>query len=285
MSETPLPSDEGLPASDQAVLALLSSGWRDDVNLSTEQEALLDHWVAGQASAEEATSAAELVRKNVFAAERVLERRLLAAAAAGPAVPSSLSARVLQSHAQPSARPSVFRWFSVPRWQWSSIGGALAAAAVLMVVGVQNWPAASTVQVALASIGDRNLVFEPGDVRMRGAPGTPRNDQDPARDQRYRDIQMPAALLKRLLTGAGTTKSDVEIGEIDKLLDSTDSHTGGSLYVALDPILTARISAASQSSSIPVRVYDLRDSRTSEIREKLAPLPRAGRAYLITSRF
>src|SRR6266446_89170 len=80
---------------DRAMLLAISHRQRDSTPLSLEQERLLDSWIAGRLPSKDADLAAELTRFNMLAAERILERRLIAAANDGPDVPVGLSARIL----------------------------------------------------------------------------------------------------------------------------------------------------------------------------------------------
>jgi hypothetical protein len=96
---------------DRAMLLAISHRQRDSTPLSLEQERLLDSWIAGRLPSKDADRAAELTKFNKLAAERVLERRLIAVANEGPDVPVALSARILGTP-QPSPiqmAASVFR--------------------------------------------------------------------------------------------------------------------------------------------------------------------------------
>ena len=96
---SPVRIPRDLPASDQALLLALSPGRRDITPLSLDQERLIDNWIVGHSPPVEADRAAELTKNNRLAAERVLERRLIKAAKAGPGIPSSLAARILKAAA------------------------------------------------------------------------------------------------------------------------------------------------------------------------------------------
>ena len=164
---------------DRAMLTAISHRQRDNTPLSLDEERILDNWIAGALPSRDADRAVELTKHNKIAAERILERRLIAAANEGPDIPSALSARILRasqpSHFQIAAserivfseaafarldastvspslnlrapwspRPgSIFnlRWPSFSAWQWSGLGAAAAAFAVVVVFGFQIWPA------------------------------------------------------------------------------------------------------------------------------------------------
>ena len=90
MNARPPDGSDEPEAVDQVMLAVLSNRGRDATVLSADQERLLDDWVAGRLAPDDAERAAALVRQNALAAERVLERRLQAAASESPPVPQQL---------------------------------------------------------------------------------------------------------------------------------------------------------------------------------------------------
>ena len=89
MNARPPDGSDEPEAVDQVMLAVLSNRGRDATALSAEQERLVDDWVAGRLAPDDAERAATLVRQNALAAERVLERRLQAAASESPPVPAA----------------------------------------------------------------------------------------------------------------------------------------------------------------------------------------------------
>src|SRR5262245_13847273 len=122
---------DDLRSTDLAILTALSHRQGDSTPLSPDQERLLDGWVAGRLSSFNADRAAELAKHNVFAAERVLERRLISAANEGPAVPGTLAARVLRASRPPaSVTRRIFNLLlsTLSGWRWSGQGGAATSA-------------------------------------------------------------------------------------------------------------------------------------------------------------
>ena len=118
----PIGMSDDLRTTDRAILTALSHRQGDSTPLSPDQERLLDGWVAGRLSSFDADRAAELAKHNVFAAERVMERRLISAANEGPVVPGTLAARVLTaSRSQRSVTRRTFnlRWPTLSGWRWS----------------------------------------------------------------------------------------------------------------------------------------------------------------------
>src|SRR4051794_9015837 len=102
MSVDPKGSDmPDLSEIDRALLSAISHRQLENRPLSSDQERLLDAWIAGELSSNEADRAAELTSSSKLAAERILERRLIAAANEGPDVPSAVSARIMRAASPP----------------------------------------------------------------------------------------------------------------------------------------------------------------------------------------
>ena len=265
-------------AVDQIMLAVLSNKGREATVLSADQERLLDEWVAGRLAPNDAARAATLVKQNTLAAERVLERRLQEAAKQSPPVPQDLTARVLKASPPPKASPSGGWWRSFGRWQWTGVVGAVALAAIVAVVGVPLWQQtlqdSGSIQVAMVTINDRNPLFEPSDVRMRG----PGPQPGPVVAQRFRDVEVPTSILKGLSAATASTRNAAsrEIGPYLSL-----SGDGRPSHVVLDSALKAKIDASGDERML-VRIYDLEDPRAGDIRPLVGPLPKGRRIYLLT---
>jgi hypothetical protein len=266
-------------AVDPVMLAVLANRGREATVLSADQERLVDDWVAGRLAPDEAERAARLVRQNAFAAERVLERRLQAAARQSPPVPQDLAARVLGAGPAPKASPSSGRWRWFDRWRWAGIAGALALASIVAVVGVPLWQQAmqggGAIEVAMVMINDRNPLFESSDVRMRG----PGPQPGPVVEQRFRDVEVPTSILKDLSAATAAARSAAS-REIEPYLSLSGDRRPS--HVILDSALKARIDASKDDERMPVRIYDLEDPRAADIRPLLGPLPAGRRIYLLT---
>jgi hypothetical protein len=266
-------------AIDQVMLAVLANRGRNATVLSADQERLLDDWVAGRLAPDEAERAALLVRRNALAAERVLERRLQEAARQSPPVPQALTARVLGASAAPKVAPSAGRrrWFD--RWQWAGIAGAVALASIVAVVGVPLWQQAmqggEAIQVAMVTINDRNPLFESSDVRMRG----PGPQPGPVVEQRFRDVEVPTSILKGLSAAAAAARTAAS-REIEPYLSLSGDRRPS--HVILDSALKAKIDASKDDERMLVRIYDLEDPRSADIRPLVGPLPTGRRIYLLT---
>jgi hypothetical protein len=273
MTSRPPVSPEGAEP-DPVMLALLANRRRSTNRLSAGQERLIDEWVAGRLPPEQAEQAETLTRDNAWAAERVLERRLITAADAGPAVPEGLTRRVLTDVPSMAAPARPAGWRSLRR-SWIGLLGIVAMAAVLAVAMMplleSHFRGEAAMQVALATIGDRSALFEPTDLRMRGPSPS-------LADRRFRDIEMPTGLLRDL----------VQAGEGASLAPATRRALGAYLpegpnsppRVILDSALKDALGRVTEDS-VPLRLYDLADPRAADIR-KLLGLPEQGKAWLLT---
>jgi hypothetical protein len=274
------------------MLSVLSNRGRDATVLTAEQERLLDDWVAGRLAVADVERAAALAKRNTLAAERVLERRLQQAAERGPAVPERLRARVLASHFPPKASAVGAWWRSLRRRQWLAIAGAVALASIAVVVAGPVLQRAilggaplggapgqgAPVQVAMVTIGDRSALFEPSDVRMRGAPPQPA----PA-DQRFRDVDMPAGILRDVVAQAGRPVQGDLRRQLEPYLPNAAAGAGRSLKLIVDAGLRQRLDTGTGADR-PVRIYDLADPRAADIARMLNVAPDGGLAYLLTTR-
>ena len=281
MNARPPDGSDEPEAVDQVMLAVLSNRGSDATVLSAEQERLLDDWVAGGLTPDDAERAAVLVRQNTLAAERVLERRLQAAASESPPVPQQLTAAILRASAPPKASAIGAWWRSLGRWQWTSIAGAAALASILVVAGMpvlqQMMSRGGPLQVAMVTINDRGPLFEASDIRMRGT--TP--PQGDASEQRFRDIEVPTAVLKTLLAKAAAP-SGGGAPEIEPYLPKPSHAIDHSMRVIVDAALKDKLEANEGRPQMMVRLYDLKDPRAANIRGVAGPLPDGERLYLLT---
>jgi hypothetical protein len=264
------------------MLAVLSNRGRDATVLSAEQEQLLDDWVAGRLAVDDAEHAAALVRQNTVAAERVLERRLQAAASESPPVPQQLTAQILKASAPPKVSTLGAWWRSLGRWQWTSIAGAAALASILVVAGMpvlqQMMSGGGPLQVATVTINDRGPLFEASDLRMRGTTPPP----GPATGERFRDVEMPTALLKDLVATTGQPKG-ATAREIERYILGTGETADRPIRVIVDSSLKQRIDTDDRDRML-VRVYDLGDPRSADVRNLVSLPPANERAFLLTVR-
>jgi hypothetical protein len=128
----------------------------------------------------------------------------------GPGVPGTLAARVLRASRPPRrGAGGIFnlRWPTLSGWQLSGLGVAVAATAVIAVFGFQFWQAQlrldQSFQIAMVTIEDRSVLSE-GARRTRGPVS-----EKPA-EGRYRDIDIPTALLRNAINSISADRGDVE---------------------------------------------------------------------------
>jgi hypothetical protein len=129
----------------------------------------------------------------------------------------------------------------------------------------------------MVTIGDRGPLFEASDIRMRGTGPTP----SPPADQRFRDIEVPASVLKSVLSGAASPSVAVA-REIDPYLPAPADASGQPVRLVVDSALREKVDALKAGDPVPVRLYDLRDPRAADIRAVVGSLPDSGRIYLMT---
>lgn len=282
MNARPPDGSDEPEAVDQVMLAVLSNRGRDATLLSADQERLLDDWVAGRLAAGDAERAAALVRQNALAAERVLERRLQAAASESPPVPQPLTAAILTASEPPKASAPGTWWRSLGRWRWTSIAGAAALASILVVAGMpvlqRMMSGGGPLQVAMVTINDRGPLFEASDLRMRGTTPSP----GPVTGERFRDVEMPTGLLKDLVATTGQPKNATS-REIERYVLGTGETADRPIRVILDSSLKQRIDTTDRDR-MPVRVYDLNDPRSADVRSLVGVPPGNERAFLVTVR-
>src|SRR5262245_21561754 len=265
MTLRPPDGSEEPEAVDPVMLAVLANRGRTAAVLSVEEERLVDAWVAGELAPEAAERAADLVKRNSLAAERVLERRLLDAARQGAAVPQSLEARVLK--AAPSAPGSALGgwWRSLSRRQWLGIA-TLAAAACIAAIAVAPMLQQPPLQIAMATITDRTPLF---DTTMRG-PGT----------QRFRDVEIPSQILRTVFAAADRTSQAAAVREMSPYLVDASRPA----YLIVDTALRQKLESEPGQERLWVRIYDLDDPRSSNIRSVVGPIPAGKQPYLLSVR-
>jgi hypothetical protein len=282
MNARPPDGSDEPEAVDQVMLAVLSNRGRDATVLSQDQERLVDDWVAGRLAPTDADRAASLVRRNTLAAERVLDRRLQAAASESPPIPQQLTAQILKASAPPKASATGAWWRSLGRWQWTRIAGAAALASILVIAGIpmlqHMMSGGGPLQVAMVTINDRGPLFEASDLRMRGTTPPP----GPATGERFRDVDMPTALLKDLVATAGQRKS-ATAREIERQVLGTGETDDRPIRVIVDSSLKQRIDTNDRDRML-VRVYDLGDPRSADVRNLVGLPPANERAFLLTVR-
>ena len=275
-SQQPMPPDD-FP-DDPVMLAILANGGRHGEALDPDQERLLDDWVAGRLAAENGSVAAALVRSNVLAAEYALERRLLAAMEQGPGVPPDLTAR-LRPLLAPAPPPPRRRGLPLA-WRWPALVGGLVLGALIGLAALpllqQSVERSTAVQVALLTLPDRTALFEPSDVRLRGGERIP----SPASERRFGELEVPVSVLRGLLRD-GPRPDPAAIRDIEALLPRGGRSEPTRILV--DAALRARVEASPDGGRLAVRLYDLDDPRTTDLRAAIGATADPGRRlFLLT---
>jgi hypothetical protein len=297
-----MPDD--LNESDRAMLSAVSHRQRDTTPLSVDQERLLDGWIAGLLPSTEADRAAELTRSNKFAAEHILERRLIAAADEGLEVPSALSARILRaSRPTTSGRSGLFnlRWPTFGAWQWSGL--ATAAIACIAVFTLVFWQELSdnglqfsrvqlnpdrSFQIAMVTIKDANALLEEPRYRTRGKrQQSPNSDgsltQAPPAGEVH-DLEVPTTLLRHAINSASYDRQSIEHSQLMSSLREQEQSLNSQALILIDSALGDSISEKPKRSSTEVRIYNLDDPGASAIRSNIPKLPADAHAILLTLR-
>ena len=280
MSAHPPDGSDQPEAPDQVMLAVLSNAGREAIVLSSDEERLLNDWVAGRLAPDAAERAAGLVKRNALAAERVLERRLLDAARHSPPVPQSLAERVLTPASPPKVSAFAGWWRSLGRRQWIGIAGAAALAGIAAIAVApmlqQTTREGAPLQVAMATFADRTPLFEASDIRMRGTGPQP----SPA-DLRFRDVEVPTGILRNLVATSGQPAGAAS-REIEAYLPLGADSGKGRLRVVVDTALKDKVETSGDRERLPVRIYDLKDPRAADIRSAITGIPGNARPYLLT---
>jgi hypothetical protein len=286
---------------DGSLMAALFNRRGQWLPLSPDQIRIVDEFVAGRLAGEAAAAAERLVRENAFAAERVMERRLLQQAESSPAPPRALTESILREAERAAARRSPVKRPLGAAWlSWKTVGVVGVAAAAMVLGGelllnpvrsptgtgheakeADNNPndPASSVQVAMATIANRDLLLEPSDVKLRGEAGrssmgnaNPRKAPETSESvvPRFYDIEVPSDLLAGWMARA-RAGSQLPSAELASLVGGLQTFKSSqNVAILFDDALRTRIpetppGVAKQTSMTRLRVYDLRQQPSDEL--------------------
>ena len=166
----------------------------------------------------------------------------------------------------------------------------MAATAVIAVFGFQFWQTQlrpdQSFQIAMVTIEDRSVLSE-GARRTRGiqpqAPSPSTSLGEKPAESRYRDIDIPTALLRNAITSASAHKGDVERSELMNYLRAQNDTFDNQAHILIDSALADSLSEKpDERNSIQVRVYDLDDQRAANIRSKIKTLQADGHFIFLT---
>jgi len=286
---------------DGSLIAALFNRRRQWLPLSPDQIRIVDEFVAGRLAGEAAAAAERLVRENAFAAERVMERRLLEQAESSPAPSRALAEGILKkaenaaTRRSPVKRPLGVAWLS---WRTVGVVGVTAAAMVLggeLLLNPVRSPTgtgyeakeannnpndpASAVQVAMATIANRDLLLEPSDVKLRGEAGrsstgnvNPRKAPETSDSvvPRFYDVDVPSDLLAGWMARARAA-SQIPSAELAPLVGGLQTFKPSqNIAILFDEALRTRIAETppgvpKQTSMTRLRVYDLLQQPADEL--------------------
>jgi hypothetical protein len=282
-------------------MAALFNRRRQWLPLTPDQIRIVDELVAGRLAGEAAAAAERLVRENAFAAERVMERRLLQQAESSPAPPRALAESILKEAERATTRRSSIKrplgagWLS---WRTAGVVGVIAAAMVLggeLLLNPVRSPTgtghdaeeannnandpASPVQVAMATIVNRDLLLEPSDAKLRGEAGrsstgntSPRKAPETSESvvPRFYDIEVPSDLLAGWMARA-RAGSQIPSAELAPLVGGLQTFKSShNIAILFDEALRTRIvetppGVPKQTSVTRLRVYDLRQQPADDL--------------------
>jgi hypothetical protein len=104
----------------------------------------------------------------------------------------------------------------------------------------------------------------------------------PVIGERFRDIEMPTGLLKDLVSTSGPLKTTAS-REIEGYVLGAGQTTDRPVRVIVDSALKQRLEAT-DGERLLVRVYDLNDPRSDNVRSLIGLPPGRERAFLLTVR-
>jgi hypothetical protein len=250
-----------------------------------------------------------------------MERRLLQQAESSPTPPHALTERILrQAEKDDLARRSTTkRRFGAALLSWRIAGVAVAAVAA-MVLGGQLLlnPARSpgdatdmamsersatvpSIQVAMATIANRDLLLEPSDAKLRSETGRSSTNTADARKApeaservvpRLYDIEVSSDLVSGWLAHA-REGSPIPSAELEPLVGSLQAfNSSQNVAILFDEALQTRIpqptppGVAKQTSAVRLRVYDLRQQPADDLLRGISvkTTQRLAPGYLVTFR-
>jgi hypothetical protein len=132
----------------------------------------------------------------------------------------------------------------------------------------------------MVTIDDRSVLAE--GVRQTRGPQPPRTSpSDKPTEGRFRDIDIPTALLQRAIASASNNKGVVEHSELMNYLRAQDAVFNDQARILIDSALADSLSKnPGQRNIVQVRVYDLDDVRAAAIRNKIKP-PQADSHFIL----
>ena len=309
------------PADGASLMAALFNRRRQWLPLSADEIKIVDEFAAGRLAGEDAAVAERLVRDNAFAAERVMEWHLLQQAERSPAPPRALTERILGEAERAIAPRSPIKRPFAALLSWKLAGVAAVAVAVVVLGGqlllnpahgptgigqdaqqANNNPpdsAVPAVQVAMATITNRDLLSEPSDAKLRNEAGrssasnaSPRKVPETSGSvvSRFYDIEVPSDVLAGWMARA-RDGFQIPAAELEPLVGRVQTfNSSQDLAILFDEALQTRLpqptppGVPKQTSVMQVRVYDLGQQPADDLRKAISVKTTQKRApgYFVT---
>jgi hypothetical protein len=256
----------GLAERKQLMLAILANRNVRRAALSREEERLLDDWLADRLPPARSGAASGLVRSNAMAAERVLERRLLALASASVSPSKKVEESLLKARAAGTVRGPLRR--RLPSlWQWSGIVTAAAAVALATTLVLQPPPSG---QATITTVTDLQSLIEAADVQAI-----------PSEKPVFNDVEVPMRLLQGLRRRAGRGVP-FEYDQITPFITNANRADRRAVRIIVDSALVKEIGAQVGRQNLTIRVYDLGAPQIAELRRRIALAPSDKPTFLLT---
>jgi hypothetical protein len=230
--------------------------------------------------------------------------------------PERKKARSWDPIASRAARIFNPQWPRLSGWQWSGLGTAMAATAVIAVFGFQVWQtqlqSEKSFQIAMVTVEDRSVLlsqarrtrgskeqetsvqFSSSMVNdARGIPGNKLQEMsvpspslmmnEASGGRHFQEFELPTALLRGAIASTLTRKISTEYSELKNYLGAHNSAIDGRSQILIDADLAARVSeSASDVTNTQIRAYDLSDPRSASIRSEIKTLGADSHAVLLT---
>jgi hypothetical protein len=152
--------------------------------------------------------------------------------------------------------------------RWLGVAGFLVMATVVVVaimpLGRLPLRGGATAEVAMATMRDRSVLLADD-------------------GQRFRDIEVPMAVLRTVLKAAQGASGGVPAREIEPFLPEGAGENGAPRLL-FDPQVELRMQDDPERARLLVRIYDLADRRSAGLREALGGVADGRRAYFLTLR-
>lgn len=249
-------------AADEAFLFAIARNPVHYEPLTDADNAALGAWINGAASPAEADLARSTIRRNLAAKEFVLSLRLEQAAGASPPVPARVSKAIVRRMAPPDEwRVGNFvglQWFR--NWRLAGLG-AVAAAAIVMLVVIRHPNGPDGARFQVAALSDRSILGDSTATVTRGASRETR--ANPAAREKpntleFAEADVPTSTLRGLFadrTGAIDTEAAEALAKATGLSQSSQGSKRPRLI--FDREIAKAVVASNAPRLTTLRIYDL----------------------------